>query len=201
MRPNHLAKTFSLIAVILLITACSVPLIKGDSSKTATSQAIPEIPYCDTDSSVLCVISFGIDTKDQLLVNFYKPKTSIPDFYLKIRHDEIEDMYKCRAVKEFPSYIYCAGKQISLEEQIDIEVYSTDDNTLIAKGTFVISALAVATPVIVSATAGTPGTSQPTFALPTWTAFITKTPTIGTGTPRTTTVTPTRTPTGSYPNP
>jgi hypothetical protein len=208
MRRNYLVKTFSLIAIILSITACSLSFVNQDSSKTATSQAIPEIPYCDTDSSVLCVISFGIDTKNQLLVNFYKPKTSIPDFYLKIRYDEIEDTYKCQAVKDFPSYIYCSGKQIPLEEQVDIEVYSTGDDALIARGTFVISALAVATPVIVSATVGTPVTPQPTFALPTQTAFNPRTPTRGTGTPgtptgtpATRTRTPTRTPTVSYPNP
>jgi hypothetical protein len=148
-----------------------------------------------------------------MFINLYKPKLSISNFYLKVQYDQTENVYECQAVKDFKKYISCTGEQIPLEEQIDIKVYLSDGDTLIASGTFVISALAIATPVLVTVTEETatplssPATRTrtpqitPTRTL--GTASVTLTP--GTGTPavRTPTATRTRTPapTVSYPNP
>jgi len=199
------------VAIILSMVACSSLPFTRDSSGTATSQAVTDIPYCDADSSVLCLISFGVDNKGQMFINLYKPDLSIKNFYLKVQYDQTENVYECEVVKDFKKYISCTGEQIPLEEQIDIKVYLSEDDTLIASGTFVISALAIATPVLVIVTEGTatplssPGTRTrtpqvtPTRTL--GTASVTPTP--STGTPAITTPTATRTPapTVSYPNP
>lgn len=212
MKRNNLPKTLSLVAIILSMVACSGLPFTQDSSGTATSQAVTDIPYCDADSSVLCLISFGVDNKGQMFINLYKPKLSISNFYLKVQYDQTENVYECEAVKDFKKYISCTGEQIPLEEQIDIKVYLSDGDTLIASGTFVVSALAIATPVLVIVTEGTattplssPGTRtrtpQVTPSRTLGTASVTLTP--RTGTPAITTPTATRTPvpTVSYPNP
>jgi hypothetical protein len=205
----HLTKAFSLTVVILALVACSSLPFMRNSSGTATSQAVRDIPYCDVNSTVLCLISFGTDQKGQMFVNFYRPNLSIKDFYLKIQYDQLENMYECEAVKGFTKYISCTGMQIPLEEQIDLGVYLSADNTLIARGVFVISFFAIATPILVTTFEGTIGpTSALTTPIPTQTQTPQVTGTSGTPTltPRagptgTTTRTPTRTPTRSYPNP
>jgi hypothetical protein len=170
---------------------------------------VRDIPYCDVNSTVLCLISFGTDQKGQMFVNFYRPNLSIKDFYLKIQYDQLENVYECEAVKGFTKYISCTGVQIPLEEQINVGVYLSADNTLIARGVFVISFFAIATPILVTTFEGTIG---PTSALSTPTGTPTPqvtgtlvtpggTLTLTPGTRPTGTRTPTRTPTRSYPNP
>jgi hypothetical protein len=153
MKRNGFTKILSLVAIVLSIIACSsLPFVGLTPSGSATSQVAADIPYCDANSSMLCLISFGIDNKGQMFINFYKPDHSIKNFYLKVHYDQAENVYECEAVKGFTKYISCTGKQIPLEEQIDIEVYLSKDDALIARGTFVIYALAIATPVVVTMT-------------------------------------------------
>jgi hypothetical protein len=177
MRRKHIKKTLILMAIILSIIACSsLPIVKLGPAGNATAQVVADIPYCDANASVLCLISFGIDNKGQMFINFYKPDLPIRDFYLKVQYNQEENVYECQVIKGHTRYISCTGKQIPLEEQIDIAVYLSKDDTLIARGTFVISAFAIATPVIVTMTEGTSDlTSVP--ATSTQTPQVIRTPT------------------------
>jgi hypothetical protein len=67
--------------------------------------------------------------------------------------------------------VHCTGVRTPLGETIDIEVYTTDEDKLIARGTFLVSAIAIPTPI-----------SQPTEApveeFPTAEPFATEEPVI-----------------------
>ncbi len=189
------------------ILACSsLPVLKFGPSESADSQTPAEIPYCDANPAVLCIVSFGANSQNRMVINFYKPDLSVPDFYVTVRHRETASVYECRTVEDIPTNIYCGGERIPLEDTIDIEVYSINDDTLIAKGTFVITAYALATAPIVTVIA-TNLTTSPVVTPSHPSQTTTSTPVITrTNTPKVTstpfTKTPTRTPTtNSYPNP
>ena len=129
---------------------------------STASQPILEITYCGANPSGLCVVSFGVETENRMLVNFISPDLSFPDFYLKIRWHRGESIYECQRVKGFPTSIYCVGAQIPLGEKIELEVFSKTEGYLIAKENLVISSLAFPTPLSVL----TPKISETTTQTP-----------------------------------
>jgi hypothetical protein len=199
------------VASILVVGACNIlSIIKPQP--TATS--LPRLSNCDTGASVLCVVSFGTDINNQMLINFIKPTPSFPDFYLKIQHLDTIATYECRTVENTPTSIYCMGDRTPLGDPVDIEVYSKATNLLIARGTLVIAAFALPTQIVVSVTpSGTPTevfpvTSAPTIfeifttVPPATQPYSTSTQVFSTPTQRLSTPTRTKTPTlPAYPNP
>ena len=132
------------------------------------SQPVLDITYCGADPSGLCVVSCGVETEGGMLVNFITPGLSFPDFYLKIRWHGNEIVYECQRVEGFPTSISCVGEQIPLGETIELEIFSKTEDHLIAKGSLVISSLALPTPITVSTTKISP--TPPSQATPTATA-------------------------------
>jgi hypothetical protein len=137
---------------IALTMACSFLGFGRDESPSPTETSfVEDIPYCAADSSVLCVISFGEDNRGNGVVNVYNPAPLKNNLYLMLARMEDKDAYRCKPVKNVPRYFLCVGKPIPLRETIEVEAYSGDDK-LIGRGDFVVSFLAIATPVIVLAT-------------------------------------------------
>jgi hypothetical protein len=201
--------TSSAIVITIMLVSGACNLFSFTKLQT-TPRPVIDIPYCDVDHSTLCIVSFGIDINNRMLVNFVKPDPSFPNFYLKIQHADITGTYECQTVKDTPTSIYCSGDRTPLGDPVNIEVYSSDKDQLIARGTFLIAAFALPTQIIVSptatsldtATATVPANSTitPTLrsantALSTPTSLIRGTPT-KTGIP-----TKTKTPIPGYPNP
>ena len=141
---------------------------------------VTELLTCTSENpSVLCVVSFGLDTNNRMLVNFISPDPSLPSFYLKIQHGETSNRYDCAALKSVPTSVYCTAAPVGLGDSIDIEVYSSKGDTLLAKGTFVIAAFALPTPLVVESTAPSEPTQTPIPGFPT----LTPTPTFTLGLP------------------
>lgn len=197
---NHIPKAKlrqSSIFIFVLLSAC---VMWGCSFSSLETKVAPtpagKINYCMNDSSVLCIVSFGVDNQNNMVINLTAPDSNFQLFYIDINDGGQITKYECQKVAGFPKSVYCVGPRVNLGDAVDISAYSQSGNTLIAQGTFIINALALPTAAIVRAT--------PTFTSSPVTATITKTltptPTFGlTSTPGTRTatpdVTPTRTPT------
>ncbi len=193
---------FVLIVAILWMAACSlVPFLTSPTTGPTT----PEISRCGANPTSLCLASFGLDNAgNNMLISFFVPSSSTTDFYLKIQLDTDTYTYQCQVAENFASSVYCTGEKIPLGSSIDIGIYSSKGNALIAQGTFVVNAVALPTPIIVIPTTGTNEippvatlltgtneTSTTATSLPAGTMIVTP-PRIATKTP---------TPINPYPNP
>lgn len=182
MKQKQALITIALTAAIFAIAACAaVPFLASQS--LPTNQSVAEIFHCKANPTSLCLDSFGIDNTSNMLISFFVPPGSTSDFYLKVQNNDETSVYQCQVAKNFTSTVYCTGKQIPLGTSINIELFSNQGNILLAKGTFIINAIALPTQIIVVATIGTNEISTPITSIPTKVitvtppSQITKTPT------------------------
>jgi len=173
-------------AIILLAWFTTFPLIKNlRASNNSNDQIITEITLCDVDARDLCVVTFGIDATDHMVITFQLPNADYPAFYVKGSNKGTENTYQCEAAKAASTSVYCTGMRTPLGEAIDVEVYATNNDLLMARGTIMISAIIVATPANLAAmpqnTIATPTSLSSSIAtvqtLSTPTVAFTSTPT------------------------
>jgi len=261
----------------LLVIALGITNLSKLTKKSA-DPAVIDITLCDEDSSDLCIVNFGANNLNRMVINFQLPDADYPAFYAKAANRDTVSVYTCEVeqiksadetkepetadeeeqdetqagettvtetaaaeiemtgtkiaetemaetevaeteiaetevVEAAPIRAYCTGARTPLGETIDIEVYTTDGNKLIARGTFLVSAIALSTPIIQQMT--TPISimeEPPTLYLsptedvfsnqeitPTETQEFSPDQTTSTPTPKGTNRTPTATPDIAYP--
>ncbi len=181
------AGIFSL-ALILLVWRI-VSLQKAASE--AVSEPVLKISYCGAEPEELCVLSFGRDLDENMVVNIFVPDRKFPSFYLKIKRIAGESVYECEKDKEVPTNVYCHGSMVNLQERMEISLFARADEQLIAAGDFTLKAILISE----SSQAGVvDGTSESG-------SIVGKTPTVTElfNAPAATS-TPTQTPDASYPN-
>jgi hypothetical protein len=171
---------------------------------------VTNLTACDVDPSVLCVVSFGADNVNRMVINLLLPSEDYAAFYIKAQYDETVSVYPCEVVTDLPTHVFCTGARTPLGQPLDLEAYATDGDVLLARGTLIVSAIALPTTVLHTLTPTptgetlTPGAEgTPTFATfaPTFAPTDLTAPSSSSSSP-TPTRTPTRTPTpGGYPNP
>jgi len=159
-----------------------------------------DLTLCDEDAIGLCVVTFGADNQNLMVIHFQLPDEDYAKFYVKATNRGTTNVYSCETAESTPTIVYCTGVRTPLGETIDIEVYNTDGDILIARGTFLVSAIALATPI--SMPTITPNGSETPTVFPSPTEDVTPTYSELTSTPTqeepTSTPTPTLDP--SYPN-
>jgi hypothetical protein len=188
--------------VLLLVCIFAATLVGRylNERETRPTAEVTDLTSCDANPSGLCVVSFSSDTLNHLVFNFQVPYESYPMFYLKARYGDSVNVYSCQALEDAPTRVSCTGNRTPLGQPIEVEVYSTENDMLISKGTLIVSAVALPTTVqqTVTSTPGTitpPPEVTPTPGFPSDTS-ITPTQPPATIPPR---ATPTRTP-GGYSN-
>ena len=144
------------IAAIILLTWFTVfPLIENlRASNNSSDQTITEITLCDLDARDLCIVSFGTDNTDRMVINFQLPSADYPTFYVNGSNKGMGTTYQCESAKAVPTSVYCTGIRTPLGEAIDIEVYAADSNLQIARGKIMVSAMVLSTPLNWAATSG-----------------------------------------------
>lgn len=181
----------ALVALLLcagLITS-AVKFVRG---RLPTPTSVPAaITRCDQDASGLCLVSFGTNINNELVINLELADEDFPPFYARVTNRGTAREFRCEIIKEAPSSAYCLGPRTPLGEPLELSLYASADDRLLAVGTFLLQAVALPTFSDATATLLTEeGTSFP--------EETPGTPTPGqVGTPgsRTPTRIPTRTPT------
>ena len=180
-------KLFTILGVIgavpLLILVAAFPLIKNLTSANNRDQNAAKITLCDKDASDLCVITFGAGVANDMMIIFQLPKENYPAFYVKASNKGVENTYTCEADSS-SNIIFCTGVRTPLGELIDVQVYSSDGDLLIANGTFMVSSIAMTfsngaggpLSKIVTPTPTTNGAVLSTSSTPEATPTITATP-------------------------
>lgn len=172
-----------IVAVLIILLIYGLLWWQGRRPGMGEREPIPALAYCSSNDVRPCIASFSLDADGKMLVNVLTPGLSFPAFYLKIIHNEGENIYECKKLERFSTSVYCIGEAMRLGEVLQFMLISVDGEVTLAEGRFAIIGLALATPE---------------FALSSPTVDITASATPG----GLKTPTPIRTPaTPSYPNP
>ncbi|MBE0669815.1 MAG: hypothetical protein IH588_04435 [Anaerolineales bacterium] len=128
---------------LLLLTWRIVSLQK--SASQVVSEPVFKITYCGAEPEALCVLSFGRDAEENLVVNVFVPERKFPDFYLKIKRITGESIYECEKNREVQTIVLCYGDMVNLQEKMEISLFAKADDRMLAAGTFTLNAILIST--------------------------------------------------------
>jgi hypothetical protein len=158
--------------VLLALIICGVIGYINDSgrvfpNRAATDDALPtDIPaaidlvYCSTPAN-LCVTSFGSDNANNMLIVMRNSIPGLTEFYAKINQTETPNLYSCQKVQFTSDVYYCLGKQIPDGTMVIMDVYSKNDDRLVASGDLLVSLEATPLPVFTKVPTGATSTANP----------------------------------------
>jgi len=117
-----------------------------DNPEVAVSTLpVSTLTYCTDEQVKPCVVSFGIDEDNNMLVNILLPGLSFPDFYLNIIRGEITIPYECQRIVAAPNSANCIGENLPPGELLHLMLLSTENDSLLADGNLSIIGLAFPT--------------------------------------------------------
>ena len=149
MNRNRLIAGIAILAILGLMGVIGLGLLlnKWTAAQSQLSQRAPvlELTNCNPKDIPPCVVSFGIDSDGNMLVNLLIPDSFSPDFYLKIVRNTGEARYKCQMVENFPTNFYCVGEKLPPGGVLQFMLISSEDGALLAKGDISILGLAFPT--------------------------------------------------------
>jgi hypothetical protein len=163
---------FGAIGIIFLLFwyAVLTLIFKNLHRLNESTPSVVNVTLCDVDASNLCIITFGANNLNRMVMNFQLPNAGYSPFYVKAKNRGIVSVYSCEVDQTAPTRAYCTGVRTPLGEKIDVEVYTTDEDKLIGHGTFLVSAIALSTPIVLPS-------ETPTEEIPTEAPIVTEAPT------------------------
>lgn len=170
-------------AAVLALIVCAALIVGGISfvrGRIPTPTSIPEaITLCDLDASGLCLVSFGTNRNNELVINLQLAEADLPPFYAQVTSRGAVRRFTCEKMaavenedtgETAPASASCTGPRTPLGEPLELRLYALSDDRLLAEGGFVLQAVAL--PTFTDATAtetleGTPGTPETGTLTPT----------------------------------
>ncbi|MEP0807295.1 MAG: hypothetical protein HRF47_17570 [Chloroflexota bacterium] len=142
-------KQWIIAGIVLVLFAFGLLLLPkaGSSVAPTPSAAAPpaKLVYCSNEGSKPCVVSFGVDVRDNMLINLLLPDLSFPAFSLVISRGGVEASYVCQRVSYALNTAYCAGPKQPPGEPLTLRLIASKDKTLLAEGNLSIIGLAFPT--------------------------------------------------------
>ena len=166
-----------LIIAGLTVASCTIGPLRISIPGQATQQPPIALRWCDQARDVLCVLGFGLEPPDQMVIVLLASLGLPSDLEVHAAWNGDTELYPCEPTNADATLLACTGTLIPLGSSVHIDVTSVDAKAIIASGDFSLNGLALPT---VPSGADLPPTDAVTI------------------TPR-----PTRTPSGGtpYPNP
>jgi hypothetical protein len=130
------------VILALLLIFWRLISLQRAASESAAEPAL-RISYCGAEPEELCVLSFGRDMEDNMVVNVFVPDRKFPDFYLKIKRPSGESVYLCEKNREVSTSVFCFGEMVNLQEKMEISLISSENDRLIAFGNIMLNAILV----------------------------------------------------------
>lgn len=134
-------KLIALGGALFILFALMGVIVLRQILSAAGPAPILKISYCGAVPEELCVLSFGRDLEENMVINLFVPESNFPDFYLKIQRAAVEGTYECVKDREVPTSVYCVGEMIGLQEKMEISLLSKADDHLMASGKLTLLAV------------------------------------------------------------
>jgi hypothetical protein len=178
----------ALAAGAVFMAACSLSPLRLLGAGRSTPQPPIELRRCDDVQDVLCLVTFGLEPPDEMLILLLTVPGLPEELAVTVTRNDEKISFACITPEESPTVVYCTGPQIPLGTTVLIEVLAVEEQVLLASGEFTLTAFALPTvpaggqelptpaPLTAQATRTTgPGTASPTRP-PFLTPSITQTP-------------------------
>jgi len=149
------AAIFIVVFVILITFGIFLAFIKPDSQSSIQQYkegSISELNYCNETELRPCVVSFGVNEKNEMLINLLTSGVSYPRFDLFIIRDGLNLQYNCRQVDVSLYAVYCTGKLFPPGERVLIRLVAINLNSILAEGDVPIIGLSYPSPYTVTQT-------------------------------------------------
>jgi hypothetical protein len=137
------AVTFALLLVIAALASAGYRWLRGQRPVAAGSP--DAITLCDLDASGVCVVSFGVDLRNRLVINLHLPDDDYPPFYASLDYGSTSLKYECRGVEALAGSAYCTGERVPLGGQVVVRLFASSDDRLLAEGSLAVMAIALPT--------------------------------------------------------
>ena len=134
---------FWIFGIFVLLFLLGLGISYFSKPKETTNEPVIKLRYCGSELEELCILSFGRDVDENLVVNLYVPEKDFPDFKLKIKRRAGGSEYECEKFTEVPTSVFCYGEMISLQERMEISLISIDDESLLAFGNLTLDAILI----------------------------------------------------------
>jgi len=145
--------------IVLLLVGCN-----REAEITPEETQTPEPPlgvtYCDIDPSDMCLVGFGLDIDDRLLILFRADDRFYADIYIRADGPEGEMIFECQQSENFPENVYCLGDKYSDGDLIKLYIYAKGNDKLIALGVFDVRYVTLPIRDVTFAADGTPTPSS-----------------------------------------
>jgi len=183
---NHLIAGLAGLALLCILNMAGIGnLLFREMNKPSPASKrvlVTELTYCNSNDIKPCIVSFRLDTDNNMLVDILTLDSAYPDFYLKINNAYEENLYRCQPEEDAPLNVDCIGREMYPGESLHFVLISSSDERVLAEGNFAIIGLLLATPGGGATETATPTeTSEPaselTDAPPTPPLLIIPTPT------------------------
>ena len=197
LRRGPLRVILFLVAGAVFMAACSLSPLRLFGAGRLTPQPPIELRRCDDVQDVLCLVTFGIEPPDEMLILLLTVPGLPEDLAIKVTRNDEEISFACITTAESPTIVYCTGPQIPLGTTVLIEVFAVQEEVLLASGEFTLTAFALPTVPAGGVELPTPGaffTPQGTRTPP-----LAGTPLPGTAYPNATPIPPRASPPNSPP--
>ncbi len=138
--PGARRSTIALGIVLIVLLALTAGLLLRRALSQKNDPVI-KLGYCGPDPAELCILSFGRDQQDNMIVSLFVPEKDFPDFYVKVKRAAGENKYDCHRNKTLPVNVYCLGPGIGLQERMEISLFAVEDDRLLAEGKMSLQAV------------------------------------------------------------
>lgn len=135
----------ALAAAALFMAACSLSPFQLFNSSRSTPQPPIELKRCDDVQDVLCVVTFGLEPPDEMLILLLTVPGLPEELAITVTRSDEKIAFACITTEETPTVVYCTGPQIPLGTTVLIEVFAVEEQVLLASGEFTLSAFALPT--------------------------------------------------------
>ena len=155
---------------LILLTHVFLAGCSQEADPTPEATLTPEPPlgitYCDIYPSDMCLVGFGLDLDERLLILFRAEDWFFANIYIRADGPEGEIVFECQQSENFLENVYCLGEMYPEGELIKLNIFSNGNDKLIAIGVFDVrySALPIRDVVFAADATPTPAPEAPTSA-------------------------------------
>ena len=87
-------------------------------------------------AGVLCITSVGLDNSQNMLLVLTNTGSSIPAIYMKLQQVGQPAVFACQKIQPIPETFYCLGGPVTVDMQVNLQIFEKKDDRLVANGEF-----------------------------------------------------------------
>jgi hypothetical protein len=110
------------------------PKTPPPDSETLAEKDVIELLQCVDHTQEICIVSTGFDASGNLLISLKTKLAPLPALVARVTQNDYETALTCQPVEASPGLVYCLGPYSDQNQVATVEIYTRDDDQLLATG-------------------------------------------------------------------